>query len=69
MLRTKEKEQKIRIRVYCEKEGHKSSEYKVMQNLSECCLKLSQKKYALITYGQIIGPQNAIAKKNMSKLS
>ena len=41
---TKEREQKIRNCVYCEKEGHKSNECKTVECASDGRLKLSEKK-------------------------
>ena len=41
---TKEREQKSRSCVYCEKEGHKSSKCKTVECLSDCRLKLAEKK-------------------------
>ena len=44
VYRTKEREQKTRSCVYCEKEEHKSSECKVAECVSERTLKVSEKK-------------------------
>ena len=44
LYHTKEREQKTRICVYCEKEGHKSSDCKSVECVSDRRLKLSEKK-------------------------
>ena len=41
---TKEREHKTHRCVYCEKEGHKSSEFIAVECVSDCRLKLSEKK-------------------------
>ena len=44
MYHTKENEHKSRVCVYCDKEGHKSSECKTVAKVSDCRLTLSQKR-------------------------
>ena len=44
MYHTIENEHKSRVCVSCDKEGHKSSEYKTIAKISDCRLVLSQKR-------------------------